>query len=166
MPTLQHPLDPLQPNEVTQTTKLIQQEFPKRGLSNDKKRFIRYAIVEPPKQQVYSFKQGQPFDRKIFCVVLDNLNKSTYEIVVSLTHKKVVEWVEKKNVQPLIIMDEFIECEQACKSDPRLQKIFKERGLNPEYLMIDPWCAGYFGDKWEKVCREIWFNGFKRGRDC
>jgi primary-amine oxidase len=58
----------------------------------------------------------------------------------------VVTWNYVANVQPAIMLDEFLECEQACKASPEWQAAMRKRGItNFDLCMVDPWSAGNFG---------------------
>jgi primary-amine oxidase len=70
----------------------------------------------------------------------------TDEAVVSLDRRAVVAWEEIADVQPAIMLDEFLECEEACKASPEWQAAMRKRGITDFSLcMVDPWSAGNFG---------------------
>src|SRR6185295_5755306 len=49
-------------------------------------------------------------------------------------------------VQPPIVLDEFIECEEAVKRSPEFLAALKKRGVDDVNLvMVDPWSAGVYG---------------------
>ena len=55
------------------------------------------------------------------------------------------------DVQPAIMLDEFLECEQACKASPEWQAAMRRRGITEfDLCMVDPWSAGNFGIEKER----------------
>jgi primary-amine oxidase len=65
---------------------------------------------------------------------------------VSLSRQAVVSWEYVADVQPSIMLDEFVECEQACKASPAWQAAMRKRGITDfDLCMVDPWSAGNFG---------------------
>ena len=50
------------------------------------------------------------------------------------------------DVQPAIMLDEFAECEAACKANPEWQAAMRKRGVTDfDLCMVDPWSAGNYG---------------------
>jgi len=138
----QHPLDPLTPEEITIAVAVVQSD---RALSSS----YRFAVVtlnEPPKSVVLSYRPGTPISREAFMVLLDNATGATYEAIVSITEQKVISWTHVPDVQPCIMLDEFIECENAVKASPEFRAALKKRGIeNLDLVMVDPWSAGNYG---------------------
>ena len=143
--TATHPLDPLTAEEVSAAVELLRRE---RGL-NDRCRFAGVVLNEPPKEQVLAFKPGDSFDREAFCVVLDTVAERAYEAVVSLSEGKVRSWEQiPGDVQPPIVLEEFDECERACKESPEFRAALEKRGITDmDLVIVDPWSAGSYGDE-------------------
>jgi primary-amine oxidase len=137
-----HPLEPLSAEEITTAVSIARSE---RELSQ----YFRFACVtlnEPPKDFVLNFKPGDKIEREAFIILLDNETGRTYEAIVSLTQEKVTSWQHIPGVQPPIMLDEFIECENAVKACPEFQEAIRKRGIdNPDLVMVDPWSAGNYG---------------------
>src|SRR5207253_4890380 len=56
------------------------------------------------------------------------------------------DWSSDVCSSDLIMLDEFLECEQACKASPEWQAAMRKRGItNFDLCMVDPWSAGNFG---------------------
>src|SRR5689334_14493910 len=108
---LRHPLEPLTPEEIAATVEILRRE---RGLG-PRVRFVTISLDEPPKDAVLAFPSQGPVERQAFVILLDNEAGRTYEAVVSLARGTVVSWEHIPDVQPAIMLDEFLECEQACK---------------------------------------------------
>ncbi|MCU0534877.1 MAG: primary-amine oxidase [Hydrococcus sp. Prado102] len=137
-----HPLEPLTAQEITTAVSIVRSE---RTLSQ----YFRFACVtlnEPPKDIVLNYKPGDAIAREAFIILLDNETGMTYEAIVSLTQQKVTSWKHIPDVQPPIMLDEFIECENAVKACPKFQEALRKRGIdNPDLVMVDPWSAGNYG---------------------
>lgn len=109
---VQHPLEPLTADEIAASVAIIcnQVKLTKHL------RFVTVDLHEPPKNEVIGFKKGTDFNREAFGVLLDNSTGVGTEVVVSLTNRNIAFWKEMPNVQPSIMLDEFIECEAAVKA--------------------------------------------------
>lgn len=140
--TVNHPLSPLTPEEITTAVKIVKQE---QSLG-DRVRFATVTLEEPEKPTVLSFQPGDSIQRRAFLILLVNETAKTYEAIVSLTDETVEDWKHIPNVQPPIMLDEFIDCEAAVKANPDFQAAIAKRGItNPDLVMVDPWSAGSYG---------------------
>ncbi len=138
----QHPLDPLTAEEVTRAVNILRTEYPLSGCT----RFATVVLHEPPKSTVLHFEKGDAIQREAFAILLDNATATTYEAIVSLSEGTVISWKKIDGVQPPIMLDEFIECEEAVKANPEFRAALERRGItNPDLVMVDPWSAGNFG---------------------
>ncbi len=141
-PRLRHPLDPLSAEEVARATAILRDE---RGLP-ERVRFATVELREPPKAVVLGHRPGQAFEREVFVAVLDPADGKTYEALVSLTAGRVTDWRHVPDVHPAIMLEEMMECEAACKRDPRWQAAMRRRGIEDfDLVMVEPWSAGYYG---------------------
>src|SRR5215203_3544414 len=122
-----HPLAPLTLEEVREAVGIVREE---RDLG-PRHRFAGLTLNEPPKEDVLAFKDG-----------------STYEAVISLTRGAVTSWTHLPNIQPPIVLEEFDECEAACKESPEFQEALRNRGIDDmNRVLVDPWSAGSYGDE-------------------
>jgi primary-amine oxidase len=138
----QHPLDPLTAEEIARAVRVLRADYPLSG----RVRFATVVLHEPPKSVVLNFEQGEAMQREAFAILLDNATATTYEAIVSLTEGTVTSWKKVDGVQPPIMLDEFIECENAVKANPEFRAALERRGItNPDLVMVDPWSAGNFG---------------------
>src|SRR5215204_1628660 len=139
-----HPLAPLTLEEVQAAVDVVREE---RHLG-PKHRFAGLTLNEPPKDQVLAFKAGDTFEREALAVILDGNDGSTYEAVISLTQGTVTSWTHIPDVQPPIVLEEFDECEAACKANPEFQEALRKRGAEDmDRVLVDPWSAGSYGDE-------------------
>jgi len=145
-----HPLDPLTPEEITVAVATVKAEYD----LGEKVRFPMVVLKEPPKSVVLNFEEGDSIEREAFIGILNNEDGLTYEAVVSLNTETVKSWQQISDVQPSIMLDEFIECEAAVKASPEFQEAIKKRGItDPSLVMVDPWSAGYYAIEDEKGVR-------------
>ena len=148
--SVQHPLDPLFPEELAIAVETVKQQ---QNLGNSV-RFGSVTLHEPSKVVVKSFKPGDPIRREAFAILLDNATGKTYEAIVSITEKTVVSYTHIPDVQPSIMLDEFVECEEAVKASPEFRAALEKRGITDiDLVMIDPWSAGNFDKEDEKGLR-------------
>jgi primary-amine oxidase len=139
---VRHPLDPLSVDEIAAAIDILRGE---RQLG-ERTRFVSVSLHEPDKAAVLDFVGSGAVERQAFAILLDNARGRTYEAVVSLDRRTVVTWDELEDVQPAIMLDEFLECEEACKASPEWQAAMRKRGITDFSLcMVDPWSAGNFG---------------------
>jgi primary-amine oxidase len=139
---VRHPLDPLSVDEIAAAIDILRGE---RQLG-ERIRFVSVSLHEPDKGAVLDFGRSGEVERQAFAILLDNARGRTYEAVVSLDRRTVVTWDELEDVQPAIMLDEFLECEAACKASPEWQAAMRKRGITDFSLcMVDPWSAGNFG---------------------
>ncbi len=137
-----HPLDPLTVDEIAAAVDIVRTE---RQLG-PRVRFVSITLHEPAKAVVLAYPSVGSVEREAFAILLDNEAGQTYEAIVSLSRRTVLSWEHIANVQPAIMLDEFLECEQACKASPEWQAAMRKRGItNFDLCMVDPWSAGNFG---------------------
>ena len=94
--TVDHPLEPLTPDEITAAVAVVRQG---KALTSSF-RFATVTLNEPAKETVLSFKPGDPIEREAFLILLDNTTAKTYEAVVSLGSGQVKSWEQNPGVQP------------------------------------------------------------------
>lgn len=139
---VQHPLEPLTTEEIAAAIAIIRAE---RNLA-ETTRFPTVVLNEPPKNVVLNFKDGDSVNREAFIIILDNATGAVYEVVVSLTERTTIQWKHISEVQPAIMLDEFIECEAAVKASSQFQEAIKKRGItDTDLVIVDPWSAGNYG---------------------
>ena len=140
--TVDHPLTPLTPEEISAAVAIIRQE---KSLESSF-RFATVTLNEPAKATVLSFQPGYEIEREAFVILLDNATAKTYEAVVSLGSSTLKSWEHIPGVQPSIMLDEFVECEAAVKASQEFRDAIAKRGItDPDLVMVDPWSAGNYG---------------------
>ena len=143
--TAKHPLDGLTAPEHWTIHDVLQAA----GKIDDKTRFPMIQLKEPPKEEVLTWKPGQPVSREAFVVVKQQAQ--TFEAVVDLNGKKLVSWKEMKGAQPMETDEELSDMSTTVKQDPEMQAALKKRGVTD---LTTVFClgygTGYFGTKEEE----------------
>ena len=148
--TVSHPLEPLTPQEIAAAVAIVREQ---KSLTASV-RFATVTLNEPAKETVLSFTPGDRIEREAFIVLLDNATAETFEAVISLSDRTVKSWEYIPDVQPPIMLDEFVECEAAVKANPEFQAAIAKRGItDPDLVMVDPWSAGHYGVQDEEGVR-------------
>lgn len=148
-----HPLEPLSVEEISAAVRILRdkQRLPAQY------RFVQVALHEPPKETVLNYRDGEEIDREAFVILLDNDEGATYEGVVSLSRGEVRSWRQVAGVQPPITLEEFAECEAACKRSPEFREALRKRGVDDvDSVIVDPWSAGaYEDDQGRRLARAL-----------
>ena len=137
-----HPLEPLTTDEVSATATIIKAA----PQWTEHCRFVYVELQEPAKDVVTGWQRGQTWDRQASALVRDRDNRTTCEIIVSLGSSEVMRWEVIDGVQPPMMAEEFMACNEAVRSDAQWQEALRKRGVEDFALaMIDPWSGGYTG---------------------
>ncbi|GAB14482.1 copper-containing amine oxidase, partial [Arthrobacter globiformis NBRC 12137] len=136
-----HPLDPLSREEISRAVAVLK-EGPAAAESF---RFISVELREPAKEDL---RNGVQVAREADAVLVDRAAARSYEAVVNLETGTVDRWTQlAANVQPPFMLDEFAECEEACRKDPKVIEALAKRGLTDlDLVCFEPWSVGYFGE--------------------
>src|SRR5437016_649497 len=113
-----HPLDPLNQDEVAAAVRVLKDE---KHLTA-KTRLAYLGLHEPAKKEVLAWKPGQPLDRKAFAIVFDRAANRTFETIVDLKTRKIVESKEVFGVQPPMLVEEYDGATRPVRGDPRWLK--------------------------------------------
>jgi primary-amine oxidase len=138
-----HPLDPLSAAEIAEAVAIVRAG---RALG-PRTRFVTVSLREPTRQELRLFRQGVSLERLAEIVLLDNDSGLTSEAIVSLTRGSIATWRDISGVQPVVMLDEFYECEVMVKANPEWQAAVRKRGVTDfDLCMVDPWSNGSYGD--------------------
>ncbi len=139
---LAHPLDPLSKEEIAAVVATLNAE----NKTTESSRFFTLVLREPPKSEVLNFKPGAAFRREAFVVVYERDANQTFEAIVDLKARKIVSWKEIKNVQPSMVLEDFLLANSIATSDPNWRAALLKRGISDfDKVQVDPWSAGWFG---------------------
>ena len=137
-----HPLEPLSKAESESAIAIVKSDARVNGAH----RFVSVSLNEPDKQSVLSYEADSEIEREAFVVLLDRDTAHCIEAIVSLTRSTVTAWKTIEGAQPAIMLDEFVECEEAVKSSPEFIEALRKRGVDDvDLVMVDPWSAGAYG---------------------
>ena len=146
--TIDHPLMPLTANEISEASRLVREEI---GESRDKIRFESIELLEPKKTTVRSYRAGQSITRLAKVVVYKLGKMGVWIFKVSLSDSLIEEKHEIPTAQPMIQLEEFLDIENAVKSNNEFILACKRRGITDMSLVcVDAWSAGSFGHEEEK----------------
>ena len=138
-PVFQHPLDPLTPDEITLTTRILQAS----GRITPRMRLMAYHLQEPAKTAVLAFQPGQPVPREVAVVLRDHEHHLTIEVLVSLQERAIRSWKERADVQPALTYPEVFAAQEAIRAHPAFQAAMERRGITDlTTVMLYPWTAG------------------------
>lgn len=139
-----HPLEPLSKTEIRSVVSIIKSD----PRVTDDVRFVTIMLNEPDKKVVleYTPEDEKMFERQALVILLDNNTQQCVEVVVSLNLSTIDSWTTLTGVQPSIMLDEFVECEEAVKRSPEFIEALRKRGVTDvDLVMVDPWSAGSYG---------------------
>ncbi len=134
-----HPLEPLNGDEFSRTAQILRSA----GHVTDSFRFASIELLEPPKQQVLSWRAGDPVPRQSFAVVWNRLDNKTFEATVDLTGDAVVSFEHIPDVTPNFTVDEFHDVDEALRKHPDVIAKLAERGITDlSLVLVDVWTYG------------------------
>ena len=121
-------------------------------------RFVEIVLLEPEKGALARFgASGERPPREAFVVLHDRVAQTACEAIVALDAGAVSSWSEVPGVQAAITLDEYIECEQAVRADPRFREALARRGItNPELVLAEAWSVGGHAQSGEEGRRLAW----------
>jgi primary-amine oxidase len=151
--TAVHPLEPLSAEEVSAASGILKRE---RDLA-DTARFVFISLHEPSKDALAA---AEPPPREAHVVLYEKADRKTYEAIVDLAAETVKDFQAIEGVQAPIMAEEFMECEEVVKRDPRWQEGMRKRGIEDfDLAMIDPWASSYTGPddhpSKRRICRPL-----------
>jgi primary-amine oxidase len=160
-----HPLDPLSADEIRQAVSIL-----RRGQGvTDRWRFASIELREPSKQTVRDHESGAAVAREARVVCWNRDDGKAYKAVVSLTDDRVASWVHEPDGQPNMTVDEFYECSQALRHEPRVIEALGRRGITDmDRVLIDTWAYGAHLMPEEYSSRrlgwaDVWYRKEERG---
>ena len=146
--TVNHPLTPLTAGEISEAARLVKEEI---GESKDTIRFESIELLEPEKKIVRSFESGQSIKRSAKVVVYRAGKVGVRIFKISLSDGLIEKKHEIPTAQPMIQLEEFLNIENAVKSNNDFILACKRRGITDMGLVcVDAWSAGSFGHEEEK----------------
>ncbi|WP_158975401.1 MULTISPECIES: tyramine oxidase [Flavobacteriaceae] len=136
---VQHPLDALTEAEILEVKEIL---MTSKKIS-ETTRFPEITLLEPSKESVYAWGRGNDITRKAALIIRDD--KKTYEAIVDISKEEVLQWEEIKDVQPSLMLEEWMQAGEIWKTDKRVTDALKERGYKIEDVAGAPLTTGFFG---------------------
>jgi primary-amine oxidase len=111
---VQHPLDPLTTDEITQAAEILRQS----GVVSQEVYFCSMVLHEPPKEAVQQFHKGTPIEREARIMPYDRGNTQGVDVIVSLTHQSVRSCTVVSDGQVHLSASELGRAQELVKAHP------------------------------------------------
>ena len=126
-----HPLDPLSADEIRLAAAALRRD---QGVG-ERWRFASIELREPPK--------GEAISRQAEVICWNRDDGKVYKARVDLEADRVLSWDHQPDGQPNMTVDEFYECDQTLRADPRVIEALAARGITDmDSVLIDTWAYG------------------------
>ena len=136
---IKHPLEMLAPEEITLAHDLYKNSESFDGTTH----FSQISLIEPTKNFLKDFKEGEPFERKVKLIGLDSRKDGGFEAVINLTSKLVEVGRVSSGAQVQYTIQDIFTAMTLLKEHPDYRAALKKRGITDmEKVQIDPWPAG------------------------
>src|SRR5262249_62065567 len=111
-------------------------------------RFVSPAPHGPRKPAVLGAGAARQPPRQAFVVVYERAANATFEAVVDLETRRVVQWKAVPDVQPPILGEEYAMTEEILRRDRGWRAALRRRGIaDLDSVHVDPWPVGD-RDRW------------------
>jgi primary-amine oxidase len=164
-----HPLAPLSADEIRQAAAIVRRD---RKIG-DTWRFASIELKEPAKAALEGGQRnaegGQRNARETLVVCWNRADGQAYRATVSLTGDEVTSWEHLPGQQPNMTADEWHECDEMLRADPRLAEALARRGITDMSLVLtDMWAYGAAlvpeRYKHQRIgWSDVWFRGSELG---
>ena len=135
-----HPMDPLSADEFGRVKEVLKSA----DHVDDSARYPLITLLEPPKEEVLSWRPGADFSRRARLVVRKGAR--VFSAAVDIKAGKVLSWKEERDVQSSVMFEEWAEAQQIALDSPEMQESLKSRGITDlEKVYCPPASQGYFG---------------------
>jgi len=156
-----HPLASITAEEIAAAVKAVKASprFVEGSL------FAIVSLSEPPKATILSTDPAK-IAREAFVVLLDRDHNKTNEVLVDLGSGAIRGWKTIPDVQPSVVIEEYVIAPEIVKADPRWQEAMRKRGITDfDKVKVDAWAPGYLGDLADgsRIVRAIFF--YKENED-
>ncbi|KJK79365.1 hypothetical protein H634G_04956 [Metarhizium anisopliae BRIP 53293] len=141
---LPHPFDPLSGEEIQAATAIV------RKAHGDELHFHVVSLQEPRKAEMLAWLADPakaPRPRRVAeIVVIDPRNLKghgqVYDGLVDLQSRNITKWIKASGQQPILIVEELLEVEAACRRDPKVIEQCRISGIaehEMEKVYAEPW---------------------------
>lgn len=143
-----HPLDPLTSDEIAAARRVLVDA----GHVGEHTRVPRMLPIDPPKDELAAWREGDALDRRIRVTLLERNTGVASEAVVSVTRSeidslRVLPTTEAPYGQPQYLFEEYEDAAAIVKASPEWQAAMRRRGLEQhiESAFCSPLAPGFFG---------------------
>jgi primary-amine oxidase len=115
-PAVSHPLQRLGADEI----RLARAVLDDQGLVGERTRFAYLGLDEPPKGEVLAFRPGDPVERRVRVVLLDEGSGDAADVVVSLGRRAIASHRvldTGREGQPPIMLEDLMAVDEIVKGD-------------------------------------------------
>jgi primary-amine oxidase len=132
-----HPLDQLTPDEIRAAAQVARMDA-----RFARAQFASILLNEPAKADVIAWRPGGTLPRRARLIVI--APTGLFEVVTDLASRRIVSVVERKGVEPPVMLSEF-EAAKVVLTNPEFRTALAKRGVtDPDKLFCSPMTAGYF----------------------
>ena len=154
---VQHPLDPLTPDELSAVVAIVRRE----AKLDERALFETVMLLEPEKSLVRDFRAGDAIDREAFVAVQDRNAGKLFEGKISLDDARLISWEHLPGVQTRTMGEEMEEMEQLVKAHPQFIEGLKKRGIEDlDKVRVEGLTQGNFGTEEERTTRMMRAHSF------
>ena len=137
---MKHPLEQISANEINDAVHICKsaEGFDEGSL------FVGISLVEPTKDFLRSYREGQEFSRQLKIRGIDSKSDGGFVAIIDVSSKEIIslDRVSEK-AQTTYSMAEVFMALELTKADERYQEALKKRGITDmELVQIDPWPGG------------------------
>jgi len=173
-PTLKacHPLHPIDADEIAAACGVAREHYaehvdhPKTngtGETTPKLRFPVVALVEPDRDTLRSYKDGDQLPRLVELVAVERHSGSVHEIVVDVAASTVVSWDTIPGARPALLFEESGDAIVALLGNEQWLAALALRGITDlASIQVDPWPAGNFGLEYDDGRRLVRCVAYRR----
>ena len=137
---MKHPLEPISVDEINIAVDLCRSY----GGFDGNALFVNISLVEPDKELIRGYKQGDDCPRNLKIRGIDSNEDGGFVAIVDLQTNQVKSLDRvSKNAQVTYSMTEVFMTQELTKADERYQEALRKRGITDmSMVQIDPWPAG------------------------
>jgi primary-amine oxidase len=137
--TAPHPLDPLSAEEIRGAVAVLRRD---RDVG-PRWRFGSIELDEPSKELLRTAAPGDGAAREAVVVCWNREDGQTYKALVSISEDRVLSWEHRPGEQANFTADEFYECNEALRRDPRVIEALERYGIRDlDGVLFDTWAYG------------------------
>ena len=137
--TAPHPLNPLSGDEIRSAVAILRRD---RDVGPGW-RFGSIELGEPSKEAVRAHSPGDAVAREAIVVCWNRDDGQTYKALVSISEDRVLSWKHRPGEQANFTADEFYECNEALRHDPRVIAALERYGIHElDGVLFDTWAYG------------------------